>query len=222
MDRLFQENDIVFLKTDTDKTQPFKIADKSIISGEYAYNLEYVNREEILDTPMFARELTLATEEDKLLILLSGDKYDFEDLNMDTSYTIDDKGIIVGVQAIDENLHIEFNEIIEDKQYDYFVENQDNGISATITLNITEENRENGLEYTLSDTLYDIGSIFPFKGDMIENIGKFYKPYKDELTPNTDVILNLLLFLQTKGITYENSTYDEIEQALKEYREIEL
>lgn len=222
MDRLFKEDDIVFLKTDIDKTQPFKIADKSVISGEYAYNLEYIDQEKILDTPMFARELTLATEEDKLLILLSGDKYDFEDLNMDTSYTIDDKGIIVGVQAIDENLHIEFNEIITDKQYDYFVENQDNGISATITLNITEENRKNGLEYTLSDTLYDIGSIFPFEGDMIENIGKFYKPYKDELTLNTDVVLNLLLFLQTKGITYENSTYDEIEQALKEYREIEL
>lgn len=222
MDRLFKEDDIVFLKTDTDKTQPFKIADKSIINGEYAYNLEYVDREEILDTPMFARELVLATEEDKLLILLSGDKYDFKDPNIDTYYIIDDKGIIAGVQAIDENLHIEFNKTITDEQYEYFVENQYNGISATITLNITEENRKNGLEYTLVDTLYDIGSIFPFERDMIENIGKFYKPYKDELIPNTDVILNLLLFLQTKGITYENSTYDEIKQALKEYREIKL
>ena len=220
MDRLFQENDIVFLKTDIDKNQLFKIADKSVIEGEYAYNLEYTNKEEILDTPMFARELTLATEEDKILNLLRGSEYYFEDPNMDTSYTVDDKGIITGVQAIEDNLHIEFNEIIIDKQYEYFVENQDNGISATITLNITEENRKNGLEFTLQDTLYDIGSIFPFERGMVENIGKFYKPCKH--TPNTDVILNLLLFLHVKGITYENSTYDEIEQALKEYREIEL
>lgn len=62
MNRLFKENDIVFLKTDTNKTQLFKIADKSVIEGEYAYNLEYVDREEILDEPMFARELVLATE----------------------------------------------------------------------------------------------------------------------------------------------------------------
>ena len=145
MDRLFQENDIVFLKTDIDKNQLFKIADKSVIEGEYAYNLEYTNKEEILDTPMFARELTLATEEDKILNLLRGSEYYFEDPNMDTSYTVNDKGIIIGVQAIEDNLHIEFNEIITDKQYEYFVENQDNGISATITLNLTEENRKNGL-----------------------------------------------------------------------------
>lgn len=65
MDRLFKEDDIVFLKTDTDKTQPFKIADKSVIDGEYAYNLEYIDQEKILDTPMFARELVLASEVDK-------------------------------------------------------------------------------------------------------------------------------------------------------------
>lgn len=68
MNRLFKSGDIVYIKGD-DKKQMYEILDKSVIDGEYAYNLIQANTGYdtiVLDEPMFARELELIPEEDKL------------------------------------------------------------------------------------------------------------------------------------------------------------
>lgn len=214
---ILKRNTVAFLNKDTE--HDYKHAYR-VIDPEYdSYQIENLYTCDSLHN-VYDTEFRVATEEEKVKLLLNGK--DYEDINpcFDTTYTIDNKGYIIGVQAIEDNYTIELTKNnVEPNTYYYYVEDSYNGVNATLRI---EEKDINKLEHKLKDILYNAGSVFPFETGVIKNIGKYFKPFKNEVIPSTDVTLNLLQFLENKEISYANSTYEEIEQALTEYRNIKL
>lgn len=226
MDRLFKTGDIVYIKGD-DKKQMYEILDKSIIDGEYAYNLEPynvvltdINEQPHVDEPMFAREIELASEEDKLRTVFGKDIWDSEvDPALETEYTIDKDNIIVGVQLSEstdtiDSIFCSFVKVA-DEQDTYKLEVND-GVSSEIYITIEGDD----VEHELKDKLYLLGCVYPFELGMVNNIGKFFKPFKNEYIPNIDVLVNLLDYLHRQEVITFNSSYDDVERALRRYNDI--
>ena len=226
MNRLFKVGDIVYIKGN-DKKQMYEILDKSVIDGEYAYNLEPynviltdINEQSHVDEPMFARELELVPEEDKLRTVFSKDIWGSKvDLALKTEYVIDSDNIIVGVQLEGSTdaiggIYCSFVKVA-DEQNTYILR-VDDGVFSEIYITIEGDN----IEYELKDKLYSLGCVYPFEPDMVNNIGKFFKPFENENVPNIQALVNLLNYLHNKKVITFNSSYYNIERALKEYRDI--
>ena len=218
---ILKRNTVVFLNKDTERD--YKHAYRVIAPENNNLNLTYQldslctggSIHDIADT-----EFTLATEEEKAALILNGEDYEDVDPCFDTTYTVNMKGYIIGIQIIDDNFIIELNKDTASLDtYYYYIEDNYYGINARLCI---KEEDINKVEHVLKDLLYNIGSAFPFETDLIKNIGKFFKPAKAEVIPSDDVILNMLQFLENKGISYTNSNYDDIERALKEYRDIKI
>lgn len=214
---ILKRNTVVFLNRDTehDCKHAYRVIDPEYDSYQIENLCTGDSLHNVADT-----EFRVATEEEKVKLFLNGDDYKDVDPAFDTTYTIDNEGYIVGVQAIEDDFIVELNkDNVVPNTYYYYIEYNYNSVYATLRI---EEKDVNKVEFALKDLLYSIGSVFPFEPDMIKNIGKYFKPFKDEVIPNTDIVLNLLQFLENKEISYANSTYEEITQALDEYRHIKL
>lgn len=160
-------------------------------------------------------------EQEKLLQLLNPSQYEDFVGSDETAYEMDVNNKIIGVTVEFDDLHIELTQdetVKTGNVYTYFVESSVNGKSSTLSFEFT---MNDNIELQLQNKLHELGSIFPFGTGLINNIGKFFKPYKNEYIPNLDITLNMLLFFEQKNIT-SKSSFEEIKQAYNEYLEIKL
>ena len=219
---ILERNTVVFLNKDTERTykHAYRVITPENNNLNLTYQLENLSTGEsiynISDT-----EFTLATEKEKAKLILNGDDYEEIEPAFDTEYTIDNNGYIIGVSAREDGFTVELNrDNTSPDTYYYYIEDTYYGINATLSIKEKDVNR---VEWLLKDLLYCIGSVFPFETGLIKNIGKYFKPFgKYEFNVSDDIILNMLQFLESKGISYKNSTYDELIQAIDEYRNLRL
>lgn len=219
---ILKRNTVVFLNKDTERNykHAYRVITPENNNLNLTYQLENLSTGEsvynISDT-----EFTLATEKEKAKLILNGDDWEDVDPAFDTTYTIDNNGYIMGVSAREDEFTVELNrDNTSPDTYYYYIEDTHYGINATLSIKEKDVNR---VEWLLKDLLYCIGSAFPFETDLIKNIGKYFKPFgKHEFNVSDDIILNMLQFLESKGISYKNSTYDELIQAIDEYRNLLL
>lgn len=215
---ILERNTVVFLNKDTERDYNHAYR---VITTEYdSYEIENLSTGDSLHN-VYDTEFTLATEEEKAKLILNGDDYEEIEPAFDTEYTIDNNGYIIGVSAREDGFTVELNQDnTSPGTYYYYIEDMYYGINATLFI---KEKDVNKVEWLLKDLLYCIGSAFPFETGLIKNIGRYFKPFgKHEFNVSDDIILNMLQFLESKGISYKNSTYDELIQAIDEYRNLRL
>ena len=219
---ILERNTVVFLNKDTERNykHAYRVITPENNNLNLTYQLENLSTGEsiydIADT-----EFTLATEKEKAKLILNGDDYEEIEPAFDTEYVVGDNGYIIGVSAREDGFIVELNrDNTNPDTYYYYIEDNYYGINATLSIKEKDVNR---VEWLLKDLLYCIGSAFPFETGLIKNIGKYFKPFgKYEFNVSDDIILNMLQFLESKGISYKNSTYDELIQAIDEYRNLRL